>query len=238
MTTRTPRTPRQPPGDQPRTTGRPARGEPEDVLRPPPDPQLGPQDRHLAKHHPAVTSGEARLFVLPAFPAIVPAAGILTPYGIAIGAQDIAAEDTGPYTGEVGGPVLKESGCRYAEVGHAERRRLYGEGDTVVAAKTAAALRNVPHPGPVRRRTRPGRPPRGRRAHPGRGRAPAARPGRSRRPGLRTPVGHPAATGRRRPHREARGGEVPTWVGPAVIGIVVLLVWAIYERHRRSKSGK
>ncbi|MEV5545770.1 triose-phosphate isomerase family protein [Streptomyces sp. NPDC052309] len=96
----------------------------------------------LAHRHPAVTSGAARLFVLPAFPAIVPAAGILTPYGIALGAQDIATEDTGPCTGEVGGPFLKEIGCRYAEVGHAERRRLYGEGDTVVAAKTAAALRN------------------------------------------------------------------------------------------------
>ncbi|MER6978919.1 triose-phosphate isomerase [Streptomyces carpinensis] len=96
----------------------------------------------LAKHHPAVASGRARLFVLPAFTAVVPAAGILAPYDIAIGAQDIATEDTGPYTGEIGGPVLQEIGCRYAEVGHAERRRLYGEGDTVVAAKTAAALRN------------------------------------------------------------------------------------------------
>ncbi|MGP2439572.1 triose-phosphate isomerase family protein [Streptomyces sp. JW3] len=96
----------------------------------------------LAQRHPAVASGAARLFVLPAFPAIVPAAGILTPYGIEVGAQDLATEDSGPYTGEVGGPFLKEIGCRYAEVGHAERRRLYGEGDTVVAAKTAAALRN------------------------------------------------------------------------------------------------
>ncbi|MFE7036597.1 triose-phosphate isomerase [Streptomyces sp. NPDC057621] len=96
----------------------------------------------LADEHPAVTSGEARLFVLPAFPTLIPAAGILAPYGIGLGAQDLATEDTGPYTGEVGGPLLKEIGCRYAEVGHAERRRLYGEGDTVVAAKTAAALRN------------------------------------------------------------------------------------------------
>ncbi|GAA2274810.1 triosephosphate isomerase [Streptomyces ruber] len=96
----------------------------------------------LADRHPAVTSGAARLFVLPAFPTLVPAAGILAPSGIAVGAQDIATEDSGPYTGEVSGPVLKEIGCRYAEVGHAERRRLYGEGDTVVAAKTAAALRN------------------------------------------------------------------------------------------------
>lgn len=95
-----------------------------------------------ADRHPAVTSGAARLFVLPAFPAIVPVAGLLAGSGVAVGAQDIATEDAGPYTGEVSGPVLKEIGCRYAEVGHAERRRLYGEGDTVVAAKTAAALRN------------------------------------------------------------------------------------------------
>ncbi|MFF1400482.1 triose-phosphate isomerase [Streptomyces sp. NPDC058287] len=96
----------------------------------------------LADRHPAVTSGAARLFVLPAFPAIVPVAGILARSGVDVGAQDIATQDAGAYTGEVSGPYLKEIGCRYAEVGHAERRRLYGEGDTVVAAKTAAALRN------------------------------------------------------------------------------------------------
>ncbi|MGW6401492.1 triose-phosphate isomerase family protein [Streptomyces sp. NPDC055134] len=96
----------------------------------------------LADHHPALTSGAARLFVLPAFPAIVPVTGILARSGVDVGAQDIATEDVGAYTGEVSGPYLKEIGCRYAEVGHAERRRLYGEGDTVVAAKTAAALRN------------------------------------------------------------------------------------------------
>lgn len=117
----------------------------------------------LAERHPAVTSGAARLFVLPTFPALVPATGILAPYGVALGAQDIATEDSGPYTGEVGGPVLKEIGCRYAEVGHAERRRLYGEGDTVVAAKTAAALRNGLTPScasaNATRRTRPAPPP-------------------------------------------------------------------------------
>ena len=33
-------------------------------------------------------------------------------------------------------------GCRYVEVGHAERRTLFGEDDPVVSAKTAAALRH------------------------------------------------------------------------------------------------
>jgi triosephosphate isomerase len=35
--------------------------------------------------------------------------------------------------------MLKELGCRYAIVGHSERRQLYGERDAQVAAKFAAA---------------------------------------------------------------------------------------------------
>jgi triosephosphate isomerase (TIM) len=57
-------------------------------------------------------------------------------------AQDVAAEEPGPFTGEVSAAELAEAGVRYAEIGHAERRRLYGETDEVVAAKTAAALRH------------------------------------------------------------------------------------------------
>ncbi len=101
--------------------------------------------RHLAAiaaRHPAVTTGLAELFVLPSFPALVPAGITLADARVRVGAQDLAAEDAGPYTGEVSGAQLKEIGCVYAEVGHAERRRLFGEGDTLVAAKTAAALRN------------------------------------------------------------------------------------------------
>ncbi|MEV7870695.1 triose-phosphate isomerase family protein [Streptomyces sp. NPDC088124] len=96
----------------------------------------------IAARHPAVTGGLTEVFVLPAFPAIVPLGTVLDGTGVAVGAQDLATDDRGPFTGEVSGPYLKEIGCSYAEVGHAERRRLFGEGDTVVAAKTAAALRN------------------------------------------------------------------------------------------------
>jgi triosephosphate isomerase len=37
---------------------------------------------------------------------------------------------------------VAELGGRYAEVGHAERRRIFGEDDTVIGLKTAAAYRN------------------------------------------------------------------------------------------------
>ncbi|MDT0343555.1 triose-phosphate isomerase family protein [Streptomyces litchfieldiae] len=96
----------------------------------------------IAGRHPAVTGGVAELFVLPSFPTLVPAGIVLAGSSVRTGAQDLAAEDAGPYTGEVSGAQLKEIGCAYAEVGHAERRRLFGEGDTVIAAKTAAALRH------------------------------------------------------------------------------------------------
>lgn len=105
---------------------------------------LGWLDRiaNLARTHPVLTGGQAELFVLPTFPALVPAADALAGTGVGIGAQDLFWEDRGPYTGEVSGAELREIGCTYVEVGHAERRRHFGETDDVVAAKTAAAFRN------------------------------------------------------------------------------------------------
>jgi len=38
--------------------------------------------------------------------------------------------------------MVAETGGRYAEVGHAERRRIFGEDDDVIGLKTAAAYRN------------------------------------------------------------------------------------------------
>ncbi|QEW02032.1 triose-phosphate isomerase family protein [Microbacterium lushaniae] len=95
----------------------------------------------IVAEHPAVAAG-VRPFVLPQFPSIPACAEIGAAAGLAVGAQDLAAEDEGPYTGEVSGAVLAEVGCSLVEVGHAERRRLFGETDDVVAAKLAAALRH------------------------------------------------------------------------------------------------
>jgi triosephosphate isomerase len=59
---------------------------------------------------------------------------------IAVGAQDVAAEPVGAFTGQVAASMLKDVGCRYVVVGHSERRRLYHEDDVLVARKFAAAL--------------------------------------------------------------------------------------------------
>ncbi|WP_238783640.1 triose-phosphate isomerase family protein [Streptomyces monomycini] len=81
------------------------------------------------------------LFVLPAFPALADARELLADTGVAYGAQDVHWAESGAWTGEVSAGMLAETGARYVEVGHAERRRHFGETDATVAAKTGAAVR-------------------------------------------------------------------------------------------------
>ena len=59
---------------------------------------------------------------------------------IAWGSQDVSAHEQGAYTGEVSVAMLKDFGCRYAIVGHSERRQYHGETDELVAAKAQRAL--------------------------------------------------------------------------------------------------
>lgn len=92
----------------------------------------------VVAQHPARERTE--VFVIPQYPSI-PAA-LAAAGDLAVGAQDVSEHDAGAFTGEVSAAVLAELGCRFVEVGHAERRRLFGDTDEVVAAKTAAALRN------------------------------------------------------------------------------------------------
>ena len=56
-------------------------------------------------------------------------------------AQDVAAQDEGAFTGEVGPAMLREAGVEGAIVGHSERRSFFGDTDELVAAKLRAALR-------------------------------------------------------------------------------------------------
>jgi triosephosphate isomerase (TIM) len=92
--------------------------------------------------HPAVTSGAVRFFVIPTYLQILPAVRAFEGTPVLIGAQDVATADAGAFTGEVSAAELAEVGVTVAEIGHAERRRLFGETDEIVAAKAAASLRH------------------------------------------------------------------------------------------------
>lgn len=61
--------------------------------------------------------------------------------GLGFGAQDVSANESGAYTGEVSAAMLKDVGARYGLVGHSERRQHHGENSQLVARKFLAARR-------------------------------------------------------------------------------------------------
>lgn len=81
----------------------------------------------------------AQAIVCPPFTALVALGPALRDVA-ALGAQDVSAQDEGPFTGEVAARHLTELGCAFAIVGHSERRQM-GETDALVRAKVRAALR-------------------------------------------------------------------------------------------------
>ncbi|KAI9709881.1 MAG: hypothetical protein M1812_007589 [Candelaria pacifica] len=113
----------------------------------------------LTKLSPSPSSQQIDLFVVPDFLSVVSASAILKPSpSIILGAQNCFWEDTGAYTGEISPKTLKEAGVGLVELGHAERRGIFGESDEVVAKKARAAVRNGLLPLVcVGERTRPGK---------------------------------------------------------------------------------
>ncbi|UVI30590.1 triose-phosphate isomerase [Paenibacillus spongiae] len=61
---------------------------------------------------------------------------------IAIGAQNVHFEDSGAFTGEISGVMLKDLGVKYVIIGHSERRAYFAETDEIVNKKVHAAFKH------------------------------------------------------------------------------------------------
>jgi len=85
-------------------------------------------------------AGKAELAICPPAVYLMKIGGMLADSDIALGAQNVGDREAGAFTGEIAAHMLLECGCRYAIVGHSERRALYGESDQLVAARFAMAL--------------------------------------------------------------------------------------------------
>ena len=88
-----------------------------------------------AREAPGVDVG-----ICPPFTLIAPA--LTRSGGLAIGAQDCHAQESGAFTGSVSAAMVKEAGARIVIVGHSERRAYQHEGDPDVRAKAEAGLRH------------------------------------------------------------------------------------------------
>ncbi len=102
---------------------------------------LQPNDSLLSGLRAGWTGRDGRnIAICVPFPYLWQAQAALSGSAIAWGSQNVSEHAAGAFTGEVAAGMIAEFGCKYAIVGHSERRTLFGENDAAVAAKAAAAI--------------------------------------------------------------------------------------------------
>ena len=80
------------------------------------------------------------ILLCPPFTALSSVYEVIMDTNIKLGAQNIAWEKEGAYTGEISSIMLKDCGCKFAIIGHSERRKYFGESDETVNKRIKAAL--------------------------------------------------------------------------------------------------
>lgn len=84
--------------------------------------------------------------VCPPFTALESVSKVLDGTQVKLGAQNMHAEASGAFTGEISAPMLRSLFVNYVILGHSERRTLFGETDAAVRLKLLAALKNQLRP--------------------------------------------------------------------------------------------
>jgi triosephosphate isomerase len=85
---------------------------------------------------------KAEIVLAPPFTALGKVKKALKDSPVDLAAQTLFWEEKGAYTGEISAPMLRDAGCKYAIVGHSERRQYFGETDETVNKKIKAALKS------------------------------------------------------------------------------------------------
>ena len=83
---------------------------------------------------------DREVMIAPAFTALAAVAEAVRGSAIRVGAQNVAWEREGAFTGEVSPPMLTGIGVEMAIVGHSERRQIFREDDTMINRRLLAAL--------------------------------------------------------------------------------------------------
>src|SRR5438105_78131 len=83
---------------------------------------------------------DVEVVIIPPFTAIAKVSEALgRAHNIKVGAQNMFWEKSGPFTGEISAPLLRDLFVHYVVLGHSERRRLFAETDEMVNRKARSA---------------------------------------------------------------------------------------------------
>jgi len=95
----------------------------------------------LAQGVAAAAAGKScDVVVSPPFVVLAAVAEALKGSRVGVAGQNLYPKDSGAFTGEISGPMLRAAGASHVILGHSERRQYFQESDAFVAEKVAAAL--------------------------------------------------------------------------------------------------
>ena len=88
----------------------------------------------------AVNSSLIEIVIAPPFTSLESAAAARKSKNIHLASQNVHHQKKGAFTGEISLPMLEEARCKYAIIGHSERRHVFNESNEELERKLIATL--------------------------------------------------------------------------------------------------
>ncbi len=85
---------------------------------------------------------QVQVCVCPPFTSLHKASSLVEQSQVQLGAQNMSAEPSGAYTGEISAEMLRDLYVNYVILGHSERRQYFGETNESINLKVLAAVQN------------------------------------------------------------------------------------------------
>ncbi len=86
------------------------------------------------------TCTDRDVMIAPAFTSLAAVCAAVQGSRVLVGAQNIAWEKEGAFTGEISAPMLNDLGVAVAIIGHSERRHIFGEDNAMINRRLHGAL--------------------------------------------------------------------------------------------------
>lgn len=83
---------------------------------------------------------QTKVILCPPFTSLFQISECIKGSEIALGGQNMHFMESGAFTGEISGGMLKSAGCQYVILGHSERRHVFNETNELIRKKIDSAL--------------------------------------------------------------------------------------------------